>query len=393
MRILLNAWASLPGVGRRGDMGVHREIRALSRQYPDIEFLEIESILVALFRNSTFVLTRLLARTGHWWLAIAPLRCLACSTYLPDSVVRRCHPDVVFSHGHAPVFGGPWSAPVVVQTHLPDRHLYPPQIAERRMHEDALNIAWMMRRITTIVTSTPGSARRIAAAAPEKADRIVQIPIYMPYLEAVDEATVRARNTCDGPIQVLFVGHDAIRKGLPQLAGACQLLPVQIKKRLQLVVVSTFRDGTVNGLPATTRVLRNVPPPELGDLMARSHIFAFPTAGDTFGRVLIEAMAYGCAVIGPRQDPQDWMLDYGGAGALVNPLDAAAIAEELRRLIADRAARTRLAMCGRHRFLASFHHSGVGAQYRRAFEDAIRLHQPDGAHQAGTPITQPCART
>ena len=108
------------------------------------------------------------------------------------------------------------------------------------------------------------------------------------------------------------------------------------------------------------------------ELMRRAHIFVFPTQFDTYGRVIVEAMAGGCAVISSNTDPQDWILGYGKAGIAINPASPEEIANGLTLLTQDKDIRMNYALSAIRRFREVFYHRVVGMQYRNAFEAAIK---------------------
>ncbi len=109
--------------------------------------------------------------------------------------------------------------------------------------------------------------------------------------------------------------------------------------------------------------------------MASSHIFAMPTLADTFGFVYLEAMANGCAVIGPNTQPQSWILDDGIAGLMVKPTSVPALCEAIRSLVENPELRTRIALAGLKRFRSTFSAPVVAAQYHELFADALEAHK------------------
>ena len=75
---------------------------------------------------------------------------------------------------------------------------------------------------------------------------------------------------------------------------------------------------------------------------------------EPFGGVVIEAMALGRPVVGTRIGGTPEQIADGETGLLVPPGDPAAMAEALRRLLADADLRARMGAAGRQRFLARF---------------------------------------
>ena len=93
---------------------------------------------------------------------------------------------------------------------------------------------------------------------------------------------------------LLFVGHDAHRKGLDLILEAWQRLPAGPQDRLRLVVAGkaaaslSMRGGGV--LPIGTSS-------DMPSLYAASDLLCFPTRYDAFSNVVLEAMSSGIPVI------------------------------------------------------------------------------------------------
>jgi glycosyltransferase involved in cell wall biosynthesis len=74
----------------------------------------------------------------------------------------------------------------------------------------------------------------------------------------------------------------------------------------------------------------------LADAYASGDVFIFPSTTDTFGNVMLEAMASGLPVVAADVGPSREVLASGG-GWLVAPGKAEAFAAQLIQLIDDRA--------------------------------------------------------
>jgi len=251
------------------------------------------------------------------------------------------------------------------------------------------------RQATLVSFREPDGADRFRAQFPDLADKVRVVPPFLDYIAALPFERVVARHARPDRIKLLFVGNDARRKGLPTLVSAIRRLPEAVRARLAVTIVSQFLDGAVDtaGIQATihsggrrtvSEALRgNSPVIKQGPLtvqevmahMADSHIFAMPTLADTFGFVYLEAMAHGCAVIGPDRSPQTWILDEGRAGMIVDPADEIALAGAIERLVVDDEMRARLAVAGWRRYCNTFAPRVVAAQFRALFEEAIDLHR------------------
>jgi glycosyltransferase involved in cell wall biosynthesis len=112
------------------------------------------------------------------------------------------------------------------------------------------------------------------------------------------------------------------------------------------------------GLEKQVRFLGFVSPPY--DLLAASDVFVLASRSDTFPHVILEAMAAGLAVIGPRHDPNDGfsavdeMVEVGTSGLLFDRRSPEQLAELIESLAGDDALRRRMGAAGRQRALSEF---------------------------------------
>jgi phosphatidylinositol alpha 1,6-mannosyltransferase len=137
----------------------------------------------------------------------------------------------------------------------------------------------------------------------------------------------------DKPI-LLFVGRVSWEKGLDWLPPLMAALP---DVRLAVVGDGPARRPLARqmaGLPVVfTGYLRGE---ALAEAYAAADLFVFPSPYETFGNVVLEAMASGLPVIAPRSGG---LLDFtrdGLHGLLFEPNDQAAFIDAVKRLLADR---------------------------------------------------------
>jgi phosphatidylinositol alpha-mannosyltransferase len=104
-------------------------------------------------------------------------------------------------------------------------------------------------------------------------------------------------------------------------------------------------------------------------MLASSAIYVAPnTGGESFGIVLAEAMAAGCAVVASDLDA---FLAVAGDNAVFFPVgDASALAREMGRLLSDEKERTRLGEAGKEAVKA-YDWPRVLDMYRAAYADAM----------------------
>jgi phosphatidylinositol alpha 1,6-mannosyltransferase len=81
---------------------------------------------------------------------------------------------------------------------------------------------------------------------------------------------------------------------------------------------------------------------ELSEFYASADVFIFPSATDTFGNVILEAMASGLPVVGADVGPTRELLG-ATRGLVFAPGDAARFADQVLALVLDRARRVALA--------------------------------------------------
>ncbi|HEX7365425.1 MAG TPA: glycosyltransferase family 4 protein [Dehalococcoidia bacterium] len=152
----------------------------------------------------------------------------------------------------------------------------------------------------------------------------------------------------DGKINILFVGRLERRKGVAYLLNAC----AAIKRRFpdfRLVVVGPGKllrlryNKLVDDMNLSDHVVFTgyVPGDELPSYYRSADIFCAPaTGGESFGIVLLEAMACGKPVVATNIDGYASVLADGEEGLLVPPRDEDALAEALLKLVQNKSLRS-----------------------------------------------------
>lgn len=142
-------------------------------------------------------------------------------------------------------------------------------------------------------------------------------------------------------IVVAYVGRIAAEKGLSTAAAAMRRLEHERSIRFVVVGEGPYERRMRALSPADTVFTGRLSGDDLGAAYASADIFVFPSVTDTFGQVLVEAMASGLPVVAADAGPTREILGES-AGILFPPGDDARLAAELLRLAADTAARARL---------------------------------------------------
>jgi glycogen(starch) synthase len=167
-----------------------------------------------------------------------------------------------------------------------------------------------------------------------------------------DRQGFRQQHNLSGPI-VAFLSAMAYDKGTVHLVEAVRRLwhtGVQVDLVLAGAVLSPFQSYLAS-LPEADRqrlhVLGPVTEEEKRDLLAACDIFAMPSRTDSFGIVYLEAWTYEKPVIGARTWAIRDVIDHGKDGMLVPFGDVQALAQAIKRLIDQPAARRAMGVAGK----------------------------------------------
>ncbi|PRY50634.1 phosphatidylinositol alpha-mannosyltransferase [Geodermatophilus tzadiensis] len=155
----------------------------------------------------------------------------------------------------------------------------------------------------------------------------------------------------DGPTVGFLGRYDEPRKGLPVLLEAMRTV-VREHPGARLLVAGrgdpdALRDGLGEDLAPSVVVLGEVSEAEKAAFLRSVDVYCAPNLlGESFGVVLIEAMAAGAPIVASDLDAFARVLEDGAAGVLVRRGDSTALARALSDLLADPDRRARLSAAG-----------------------------------------------
>lgn len=191
--------------------------------------------------------------------------------------------------------------------------------------------------------------------------------------EAKRTARARLGLPVDGPL-VVSVSRLVPRKGMDVLIRAAALLAPD-HPDLCVAIAGGGRDakrleGVVRSTGAPVRLLGRVPHEDLPDLYACGDAFAMLCrnrwAGleqEGFGIVFLEAAAAGVPqVAGDSGGAAEAVVDGETGWVVSDPSDPVAVAEHLRRLLADPEGAAAMGAAGRERAVAEFSYDGLAAR-------------------------------
>ena len=201
------------------------------------------------------------------------------------------------------------------------------------------------------------------------------------YAPAPDAAPLRA-NLAEGA-EVLFgyVGRVTEEKGLPTLLDALARLPTDLNWRLVVVGTGdwdTAFDARAAALGLSNRVTRigYVEHTEVPRYYSAFDLLVVPsetqpTWKEQFGRVLVESMACGTAVVGSSSGEIPNVLRRTGGGLVFPERDAGALADTLATLGTAPSRRAALAQRGRQTVLNEFTNDALALRFATTVERSV----------------------
>jgi len=209
---------------------------------------------------------------------------------------------------------------------------------------------WAARRAGAILATSQAVCDAYLGDHPAKAERLVVVPlgVDVKHFQRRDAAVLRKELGLDGKQVLLYVGFSTPRKGLEYLGQAlddlgpeCRLLMVGrweqgYKERFQRSLSPHSRERVIQ--------VGYVPDAMMPLYYSLADVFVLPSLLEGFGLPLAEAMACGTPIVATTAGSIPEVV--GDAGLLVPAMDASALADALRTLLADRELRHTLGARG-----------------------------------------------
>ena len=178
-----------------------------------------------------------------------------------------------------------------------------------------------------------------------------------------------------------FIGRfDEPRKGMDVLVDALELLVAQ-RPEVRLLIAGRgdtdeFLDELPAGLADHVQVLGQVSEHDKARLLHSVDVYCAPnTGGESFGIILLEAMASHTAVVASDLGAFRRVLAGGSAGRLFRTGDAADLAAALAEVLGDRSLRARL-VAAADTAVAPYDWSVIVGDVLRVYELAITVSAP-----------------
>lgn len=175
----------------------------------------------------------------------------------------------------------------------------------------------------------------------------------------------------DAPVEILFIGRHEQRKGLSVLIDALEMLPGHFHLRIagigpqtQHLQQLTQGNGRITWLGKITDVQRR-------EELQRASVFCAPSLeGESFGIVLLEAMAAGLPVVASDLSGYRYVAEGGKSAKLVAPNDSHALSVAIAELASDRTVARKLIDNGLLRANA-FSMDSLAESYVELYERAL----------------------
>jgi alpha-1,6-mannosyltransferase len=260
------------------------------------------------------------------------------SFYRLAQLLRAAKPDLIevdceYLLGHwAQAAMGTWRVPLVgfYHTHLPSFYARPltqrfGAVISRTIESCAwAYVAYCMQPLDRILVASNDIYERLIEHTDKKVERIplgVNLRLFRPRLAGREPAGQRR------PV-ILYVGRLSQEKDLRVLFEAFQLLNRRGAYRLQIVGDGPLRAKTEKFVHSMPHAMYAGPVPygeRLAELYASADVLALPSRNETFGLVVLEALASGLPVVAVDQGgPSNLLCPQVGALAVPgNPEDFA----------------------------------------------------------------------
>ena len=287
----------------------------------------------------------------------------------PGTAIVGSTVSIPYNGSVAPIDPRPWRVPEIrsaLRRFTPDIvHVHEPLVPNTSMWATLASAAPVVAtfhsgadRSRLFDLAAPGLrrvARRISAriAVSERAAAFVRARIPGPIETVPNGIDVGAYSTATpadlGPgRKMLFVGRLDPRKGFPVAIAAFATLAAERDDVSLVVVGAGTQRAALHELPPgvrdRVRLLGRIPNRALPPISRACDVFIAPsTGGESFGVILIEAMAAGLPIVASAIPGYTEVVEDGVTGLLVPPNDARALAAASARVLDDRALAARLA--------------------------------------------------
>ncbi len=274
------------------------------------------------------------------------------------------HPSLVHTNRHLPY-------PIVSIVHhlraSEPRQLSPLYRAVERRYLSTVDGVVCNSTATREVVTELGVDPDSTVTAPPAGDR---------FDPAIDREVIDSRAP-ERPLQIVFVGNIAPRKGLDTLVEG--LADADTDANLTVVGRTVDEDyaatirRTIDDYSLRNRVqlVGELTDADLASTLRASHLLAVPSRYEGFGIVYLEGMSFGLPALASRAGGATDIVTDGETGLLVDPDDPAAVARALTRLGTDREQLAAMGRAARRRYERHPDWQETATRVRRLLADVV----------------------
>ncbi len=193
-----------------------------------------------------------------------------------------------------------------------------------------------------------------------------RISVLPPSMAAPSRRSERDPGRAARRSQILFVGGDFIRKGGPLLMECHQRF---LAERADLHLVTHGEVPSAAGVTVYRKLAAGSE--AWRRRWTEADVFVFPSRLETFGIVLLEALAFEVPVVSSRAGAADSILENGALGDLLPALTVDALWRAIAGILDDPPAARRRAVQGRLRFDRDFELGGNAARLAGWIQESV----------------------
>ncbi len=174
----------------------------------------------------------------------------------------------------------------------------------------------------------------------------VDCQLFQPHY---DKVSVREKYGISQKYILLYVGRLAPEKDVKTLLNVVQLIPSELDKDIQWVWVGDgpLREELESEVPPNVIFTGYLNGEELAQIYSASDLFVFPSPTETFGNVVLEALASGTPVIGANSGGVKNVVQGELTGILCHPGEAQEFTNSIVHLLTHDSLRWQMGMEGR----------------------------------------------
>jgi phosphatidylinositol alpha-mannosyltransferase len=234
-------------------------------------------------------------------------------------------------------------------------------------------IKTLRKKISKVITVSKSAQRVVKETFGIDEQKTVVIPNGIDYDFFAKAEPIKSLR--DGKFNILFVGRLEPRKGVKHLIRAYRIFK-KIVPESRLIIVGEgmktyYLSFVTEDIEKNVWFVGSVPPNTLAHLYKSADICVFPsTRGESFGIVLIEAMAAGKPVIAGNCEGYKETLENGRYGIVVDPKDEDSLARAMVELYYKEDLRKELSLQGQE-YAKKFDWSNIIQKIVKVYNEAI----------------------